>query len=197
VNPRRLRRADLPEDTVALGAWLLGRDVVRFVGGDTMIGRIVETEVYLPDDPASHSFAGATQRNRSMFLDRGHAYVYRIYGMWHCLNVAAGAQHIGAAVLIRALQPLGGVEAMRERRSGAADRDLLRGPGRLCVALEIDLSLDGLDLCNDERLWLSEGVAFADSPACSGRIGVSKAADKKLRFYIPKNAFVSGSGTKR
>jgi DNA-3-methyladenine glycosylase len=132
-----------------------------------------------------------------MFLDHGHAYVYRIYGMWHCLNVTAGPRHSGAAVLIRALQPVAGIEAMRERRPGAADRELMRGPGRLCVALEIDLSLDGIDLCGDERLWLAEGVAFADSPGRSGRIGISKAADKMLRFYVPKNTFISGSGTKR
>lgn len=182
----------MPEEPVTLGRWLLGRDVVRVQEGAAAVGRIVETEVYLPDDPASHSFIGVRPRNRSMFLDRGHAYVYRIYGMWHCLNVSAGPQGAGAAVLIRALEPLAGLDAMRARRGNVSDRDLLRGPGRLCEALHIDQAMDGIDLCGDERLFLSEGAPLLKPPVCSRRIGISKAADHLLRFHVPQSRFVSG-----
>lgn len=188
-----LRRHDLPEDPIALGRFLLGRDVVRREGDALLAGRIVETEAYLADDPASHSFGGPSRRNGSMFLDRGYAYVYRIYGMWHCLNVVAGAPGAGAAVLIRALEPISGVAAMRVRRPNATDRDLLRGPGRLCEALAVDLSLDGIDLCADGALFLAEGAPFGGQAACSSRIGISKAADQLLRFYVPESRFVSGA----
>lgn len=193
MSPTPLRRQDLPEDPVALGQLLLGRNVVRRVGRDIMVGRIVETEIYLPDDPASHSFAGATKRNASMFRARGHAYIYRIYGMWHCLNVTAGPENVGAAVLIRALEPIAGLDAMRARRGAHADRQLMRGPGRLCEALEIDLALDGRDLCRKGELFVAEGAPFTGRPGRSPRIGITKAADQMLRFFVPENPYVSGS----
>lgn len=196
MTPSPLRRADLPEDPIALARFLLGRDVVRLGDSGAMIGRIVESEAYLPDDPASHSFGGPSRRNGSMYLDRGHAYVYRIYGMWHCLNVVAGARGAGAAVLIRALEPISGFEAMRQRRPQAKDRDLLRGPGRLCEALGIDLSLDGCDLCTPGALFLAAGAPFAGQPACSARIGISKAVDQMLRFCVPGSRFASGANPK-
>ncbi len=107
--------------------------------------------------------------------------------------MSAGPETIGAAVLIRALEPVGGLYAMRRRRGPATDRQLMRGPGRLCEALEMDLSLDGVDLCRWGPLFLAEGAPFADRPGCSVRIGVSKGADQMLRFFVPASPYVSGS----
>ncbi len=186
-----LRRADLPSNPVALARFLIGVSVVRRIGRQVMSGRIVETEAYLVGDPASHGFNGVTARNASIFTERGHAYVYRIYGAWWCLNVSAGKIADGAAVLIRALEPISGLAAMQRRRPAASERDLLRGPGRLCEALAIDRSLDGLDLTQDRRLWLAD----RQPPRAIGksvRIGLSKAEDKVLRFYARGSAFVSG-----
>ena len=108
-------------------------------------GRIIETEAYLPDDPASHAFNGPTDRNRVMFGPAGHLYVYLSYGIHHCANVVTGADGSGQAVLIRAVTPIDGVELIRERR-GRPDRELSDGPGKLCAALGIDLGHDGIDL---------------------------------------------------
>lgn len=190
--PSPIPRRSLPVDAAGLAQWLLGKHIVRVSGGELMIGRIVETEAYLSDDPASHSFGGLTARNRSMFAQRGHAYVYRIYGVWFCLNVSAGAIGHGAAVLIRALEPQMGVEHMRARRGGASGR-IARGPGRLCAALDIDLAMDGVDLCGaDGGLWLARGDGRPAEIGVSTRIGITKAADRPLRFYERGNIHVSG-----
>lgn len=186
-----IRRADLPCDAVALARFLIGVTLVRRLRRQIMSARIVETEAYLVGDPASHGFNGITARNASVFTVRGHAYVYRIYGAWWCLNVSAGGTGDGAGVLIRALEPVSGLAAMQCRRPSASERDLLRGPGRLCAALAIDRSLDGLDLTDNDRLWL----AARHPPRAIGksvRIGLSKAEDKVLRFYERGSAFVSG-----
>jgi DNA-3-methyladenine glycosylase len=182
----------LPGDARALAQWLVGKRVVRRLGGSIMTGRIVETEAYLADDPASHSFAGQTARNKSMFLQRGHAYIYRVYGVHCCLNVSAGADGEGAAVLIRALEPLDGVALMQKRRADAPFRDLARGPGRLCTALAIDQRLDGADLCVPGALELAYGEAPTIQIGESMRIGLTRGADARLRFFERNNAFVSG-----
>ncbi len=158
-----------------------------------MSGRIVETEAYLPGDPASHGFNGRTKRNASIFTARGHAYVYRIYGAWWCFNVSAGEAEEGAAVLIRALEPVSGLAAMQRRRPGATTRDLLRGPGRLCQALAIDRSLDGVDLTRSDALWLSTRRP-PRKIGRSVRIGLSKAEEAVLRFYERGSTFLSGPG---
>ncbi len=137
----------LPADTIKLSRFLIGKLLVSRIGGTRSVARIVEVEAYVTGDPASHAFRGPTKRNNVMFGPRGHAYVYRIYGTSWCLNVTSAETGLGEAALIRALEPVAGIEAMRERRPGIADRDLLRGPGRLCAALGIDGSFDGLDLC--------------------------------------------------
>jgi DNA-3-methyladenine glycosylase len=120
-------RPGLPRDPVALARWLIGKTLVRRLRRVLVTGRITETEAYLSDDPASHSFIGPSPRNRSMFLPRGHAYIYCIYGVWLCLNVSAGAEGEGAAVLLRAIEPLTGLTAMEKRRPHASHRDLARG----------------------------------------------------------------------
>lgn len=195
--PAPLARRALPGDPVVLARWLIGKRVVRFIDGAIAGGRIVETEAYLADDEASHSFRGPTDRNRAMFKLRGHAYVYRIYGMWFCLNVSAGAEGDGAAVLIRALAPEFGLAAMRDRRGGANERDLARGPGRLCAALDVDRTLDGIDLCSaNGALWLADGARPA-AIGVSVRIGITKAAEEALRFYERGNPYVSGLASRR
>ena len=117
-------------------------------------GRIVETEAYAIGDPAGHAYRGITPRNRALFLERGHAYVYLAYGISFMLNVSSEAPGVGAGVLIRAIEPTDGIAIMERNRGTERVRDLARGPGRLCAALEIDRRLDGIDLCQAGPLWL-------------------------------------------
>jgi len=155
-------------------------------------GRIVETEAYLLGDAASHAFRGETRRNRSMFLPRGHAYVYISYGCWPMLNVSAGEPGEGTAVLIRALEPLTGVDEMRKRRGVARVEDLARGPGRAAVAMGISLAEDGLDLCEHGALWLGAGPRKTGKIGISTRIGITKDAERPLRLFERGSPFVSG-----
>ena len=167
---------------------------MRRRAGELLVGRIVETEAYFPDDPASHAFRGPTQRNRAMFGPPLHAYVYFIYGTNWCLNVTAEADGVGAAALVRALEPVRGVETMRELRGRAEikDRDLARGPGNLCKAFGIGPEFDGADLRSDDRLWIADdGVVLP--VGVSTRIGITRAAHEPLRFYARGNPSVSGA----
>jgi DNA-3-methyladenine glycosylase len=190
--PRRLHREDLPSETVALARFLIGRILVHDSREGRASGRIVETEAYVVGDASGHAFRGETRRNRSLFLDRGHAYVYFIYGCWFCLNVSSEHAGIGAGVLLRAVEPLEGMALMARRRHIAHPRDLARGPGRLATAFGIDSRLDGLDLCAGQALWLGEAERPGGRIAASVRIGLSKEADRVLRFYERGNPFVSG-----
>jgi DNA-3-methyladenine glycosylase len=192
VPLRPLRRADLPDDTEALARWLIGRIVVRDLPAGRMTGRIVETEAYLRDDAAAHAFRGMTPRNRSLFLAPGHAYIYRAYGTAWMLNVSSAAAGIGEGVLIRALEPLCGIDLMRDRRGGVLNRDLARGPGRLAAALAIDRSLDGHDLTAEGPLWLADDGHLPAPLGISTRIGITKDAHRPLRFFLHASRFVSG-----
>jgi len=201
VSIRRLRRAELPADTVALARFLIGKIVVRELPGIRLSGRIVETEAYPRRDPAAHHFRGPTPRNRSMFLRRGHAYVYFSYGNHFMLNVSAEIAGIGGGVLIRALEPLEGIGQMEHHRNTTRLLDLARGPGRLASALRIDRSLDGADLCAPGPLWLGAIIQRRPAPAASPRaltlgksprIGITRAAHRLLRFYERRSPFVSG-----
>ncbi len=187
-----LARSDLPTDTVALARSLIGALLVRDLPQGPVSGRIVETEAYVVGDEASHAYRGMTPRNRSLFLEPGHAYVYLAYGVSYMLNVSSEAAGIGAGVLIRALEPLEGVAIMRENRGVERLRDLTRGPGRLAKALRIDRSLDGLDLCRKGALWLEHGGHEPLEIGLSKRIGISRDVDRLLRFYLRANPFVSG-----
>jgi DNA-3-methyladenine glycosylase len=188
----RLIRAELPEDAAMLARFLIGKLVVRRDRRGWLCGRVVETEAYVPGDAACHAFRGPTPRNASLFLPTGHAYVYLAYGTSFMLNVSAGLAGVGAGVLLRAMEPVGGIALMQSRRSGAPVRDLLRGPGRLAAAFAIDRRLDGIDLCADERLFLaSDGVAVGEIEE-STRIGITRDADRVLRFYLRGSPFVSG-----
>ena len=188
----RISHNVVPSDTVSLARFLLGKVLVREFPGGIAAGRIVETEAYLPHDPACHAFRGVTPRNRSLFLEWGHAYVYLCYGTSYMLNVSSEAAGIGAGVLLRALEPLYGTEHMRKNAKPIKLMDLARGPGRLAAALRVDLKHDGLNLFAAEQLWIGGDNHVPGPVGCSVRIGISKAADERLRFFIAGNRHVSG-----
>jgi DNA-3-methyladenine glycosylase len=190
---RRLRLRDLPLDAVDLAKYLIAKTLVHELPQGRLTGRIVETEAYLVGDAAAHSFRGMTPRNRSLFLERGHAYVYFCYGMHYMLNIAAGAAGIGTGVLIRAVEPMEGIERMKRWRHTERVLDLARGPGRVAAAFKIVKSLDGVNLCGDGSLWLCSAVRRAGPIGESVRIGITKDAHRVLRFYERENPFVSGS----
>lgn len=196
-NLHRLSRAQLPRDTIALARFLIGKVVVRVLPAGILAGRIVETEAYVQGDAACHAFNGMTPRNRSLFLRHGHAYVYLAYGTSWMLNVSSEEEGVGSGVLIRALEPMAGMELMARHRGTEKPRDLLRGPGRIAQALAIDRGLDGLDLTRDRRLWLAVDAAGEGiSPAKIGvstRIGLTKDAHRPLRFFLRGSRFVSGT----
>jgi DNA-3-methyladenine glycosylase len=187
-----LTRAQLPIDTASLARYLIGKIVVRKLPEGIVSGRIVETEAYIIGDAAGHGFRGMTARNRSVFLERGHAYVYLAYGISYMLNVSGEKAGIGAGVLIRALEPLEGIGVMQKNRSTERLRDLARGPGRLAQALKIDRRLDGVDLCKRGPLWLAHDGHRPGEIGQGLRIGISKDVDRPLRFFLYDNPFVSG-----
>ncbi len=187
-----LARSALPVDTVELARYLIGKVVVRETPKGILSGRIVETEAYPVGDAAGHAYRGETARNRALFLRPGHAYVYLAYGVSHMLNVSSEAADVGAGVLIRALAPLEGIATMRRNRGVETLRDLTRGPGRLAAAYNIDRSLDGIDLCRKGPLWLARDLGDPIDVGTSTRIGLSREADRLLRFYARGNSFVSG-----
>lgn len=175
---------------------LLGAVLVSEVEGEIAAGRIVETEAYIgPEDPASHAAEriGRTARNAAMFGPAGIAYIYRIYGLHWCLNAVTGSEGHPAAVLIRAIEPLAGIEVMRRRRgSGIGDLDLARGPGRLAQALGITGALNQHPL-DRPPLLIAEGAPVPSAEIAVGpRIGITRARDWPLRFHLRDNSWVSG-----
>ena len=189
---RALARRALPVDTVELARYLIGKIVVRETSKGVLSGRIVETEAYPVGDAAGHAYRGETVRNRALYLRRGHAYVYLAYGISWMLNVSSEAAGVGAGVLIRALAPLEGIAGMQKNRHVENLRDLARGPGRLAMALDIDRRLDGIDLCRKGPLWLARDPGDSLAVAVSTRIGLSREAHRRLRFYARGDRFVSG-----
>lgn len=180
----KLPRTFYDRDALTLAHDLLGKLLIHRLPDDTRIGRIVEVEAYLgPQDLAAHTSKGRTPRTRAMFGPPGHAYVYLVYGMHHCMNVVAGPEGSGTAVLLRALEPV------------SADLPCAtNGPGRLCKALGVTLEHYGQDLCGDELYLADDGVAEDFEIVSAPRIGVDYAkdwADKPLRFYIQGNRHVS------
>lgn len=176
---------DFSADAATVARQLIGVTVLL----DGVGGRIVETEAYDREDPASHAFAGETERNASMFGPPAHAYVYRSYGIHWCLNFVCREAGHGAGVLIRALEPVAGLDIMRARRDAQGERALCSGPGKLCQALGVTRAHDGMALA---------GASFALQPAEPGlvvvegaRIGISKAVDVPWRFGLAGSRFLS------
>lgn len=186
---KRLPREFYARPTLAVVRELLGQRLVRLLDGGRLAGRIVEVEAYIGQtDQASHARPGRTRRNAPMYGPPGYAYVYLIYGLYHCLNAVTEPAGSPAAVLIRALEPLEGLEVMRRHRPGRSDCDLTSGPGKLCQALAIDRSLNRADLCQGDALWIEADTSVADELAATGpRIGVrgdQHALTAPWRFYI-------------
>lgn len=172
-------------DTVQVARELLGCQIIRYVNGHKATVMITETEAYKgSQDAASHAYRGVTPRNRIMFGRAGFLYVYFSYGMHHCMNIVTELEGTPGAVLIRAAVPLSGIELIREKRPGIADKQLMNGPGKLTQALGIDLTLNGLDLMNsaNNELYLYEREGPPPSFQATPRIGISKAKELEWRF---------------
>jgi DNA-3-methyladenine glycosylase len=188
---RRLPRRFFRRDPVELAPLLLNKVLVA---GRCAV-RVVEVEAYRgADDPGSHAFRGPTPRNQTMFGPAGHLYVYFTYGMHYCMNIVASEVGEGNAVLLRAGEPLDGIEHMRAARGPRVrDRDLCRGPGRLCQALGIDRAHDGADLLTGDRgiRLADDGTPPPDPPLITTRIGLSIATELPWRFLVPKSPWVS------
>jgi DNA-3-methyladenine glycosylase len=178
-----------------LARYLIGKTIVRTVGRERLSGRIVETEAYPPGDSSGHAYGGKTARNQSLFLGVGFAYVYFVYGTSYMLNATSEEPGVGAGVLFRSLEPVDGVALMERHRKTDKLHDLARGPGRLAAALEIDLRLDGVDLCAEGPLWLGTPVRKTARIGTSARIGITREVDRPLRFFEEGNPFVSGPTT--
>ncbi len=200
ATSERLPRRFFRRDAVTVARALLGQRLVSVRQGVRTAGRIVETEAYLGvADRAAHTFGGRnTARNRTMWGDGGHAYVYFVYGIHHCVNVVAGRIGEPVAVLLRALEPEEGLETMfARRRTARSARELCSGPGKLCAALAIDRRFDGEDLVTSERLFL-EATRRRALPArliaVGARVGVTYAGEwaaRPLRFWVRDNPYVS------
>lgn len=196
----QLTRSFFARDTLTVARDLLGRRLVRVLGGERLSGTIVETEAYIgQEDDASHASPGLTRRNASMYAKPGTAYVYLIYGMYHCFNIVTEPEGFPAAVLIRALEPLEGLELMRQYRGRVGARDVTKltsGPGRLCQALAIDRGQDGADLCSPKAVvFVEEGSSVEErSVSRSPRVNVSgdeTAVNVPWRLYVEGNPHVS------
>lgn len=188
-----LPRAFYARDTVRVAKDLLGKLLVRVIDGKVLSGMIVETEAYTTDDPASHAYKGISKRNRVMFGDVGYAYVYFIYGNHYCLNVVAKDLSMSAgAVLIRALEPVDGIEVMIRNSNSINVDKVTSGPGRLTRALLISKEYNGIDLTVRGPLYIADYTSIDDMHIiATSRIGISKARDRLWRFIVKGNRYLS------
>lgn len=194
----KLPRSFYLRPTLRVARELLGVYLMRRLGNRLLIGRIVEVEAYLGErDPASHAYRGMTERNEVMFWKGGHLYVYFIYGMHYCCNVVTEREGIGHAILLRAVEPVAGIETMARRRGITlrSEADLLKlcsGPARLCQAFGIGRRDNGTDLCGD-RIWLAAPVSGRPPRPIgrSTRIGIARGKEHPWRFFIRNSPFVS------
>ena len=187
----------LRDDTLQIAQELLGKNlVVPTANGERVAGMIVETEAYLGAiDKAAHSYQNRrTKRTETMFAEGGLAYIFFVYGMYFQFNVVVGKANVPHAILIRAVEPVENIEIMRTRRGIMSDKNLTSGPGKLCIALAIDKTFNGVDLLGD-KVWLEDFKTFSDDEILSGkRIGIDYAeefAEKSWRFWVKDNLFVS------
>ena len=208
VNPQLLRKRIAREfferDPREVAPELLGKLLVRRQGRTLLAGRIVEIEAYLGEgDPAAHAYSGRTPRNAVLFGPAGHAYIYFIYGMHFCANISCMKEGEAGGVLLRALEPIVGVAEMAESRglvlgehpSVVKLRQIASGPGRLCQALGITRECDnGKDLCGAKSdLWVADDGHEPARVISTPRIGIRKAVDEPLRYFIAENRYVSGN----
>jgi len=187
----RITRRVLPFDTVALARFLIGLTLVHASREGVASGRIVETEAYPPHDPTGYARPGLTTSNAPLFAARGHVYVRMVYGTSLTLNLAAEEAGTGAAVLIRALEPVRGIELMQRRRPASRLRDLARGPGRVCAALGIGRELSGLDIATSQTLWLERSATVRGVIGVSTRVGLSRDQHRRRRFVERGSPFLS------
>lgn len=198
MNKKLSRDFYLREDTLAVARDLIGKLIVVPDGRRRISAMIVETEAYLGEiDKAAHSFGGRrTQRTEAMYAAGGTVYVFFVYGMYYQLNVVTGPADHPHAILIRAAEPINGIEIIRERRGKMPDRNLTSGPGKLCIALGIDKTFNGENF-RGKRIWLENFREFPDTEIIAGpRIGIDYAeefAEMPWRFRLKNNQFVSGS----
>lgn len=188
-----LERPFFEKDTIWVARNLLGKYLVRRTDEGEMRGKIVETEAYLGvSDPACHAYAGLTPRTAVFFGKPCVAYVFVIFGIHYCLNVITLPEPLAGCVLIRALEPVSGLDLMRKNRPVDKDVNLANGPGKLTKALSIDSTHNGINLTDpDSELIITEGHDDSFEIEVTKRVGISKAADELLRFYIKNNPFVS------
>ena len=179
---------DVPAEIAARR--LLGCELVRIVDGREIRVRIVETEAYDQTDNASHTFRGRTKRNDAMFKSAGHLYVYFTYGMHHCCNVVCGSDGYGSGVLIRAVEPLDGIDIIEKNR-GMTGKNVTNGPGKVCRALDIDLHFSGHDLGQPPILLVERPALLDREIATAKRVGISKAVHELRRFYVTGNTYIS------
>lgn len=190
LNSAPLPRSFYLQDTVAVARGLLGKVLVHHADDGVIAGRIVEAEAYLRDDPACHASRGMTRRNAVMFGEPGRAYIYFTYGMYFCFNAVTAPEGTGEAVLVRAVEPLEGIELMMRNRGADKLTSLASGPGKLCRAFGLDRRHNGLDLTNGELVIADDGWRPGEI-ATASRVGIRLAADKPWRFYLAENPHVS------
>jgi DNA-3-methyladenine glycosylase len=192
---QKLPKSFFLQPTINVAQQLLGKLVVHQTDEGLVSGKIVETEAYLADDPASHSFRGQTKRNLAMFGDPGTAYLYFTYGMHYCFNVVTADHGVGEAVLIRSLEPKSGIQLMKLRRGREKLLDLCSGPAKLVQALGLGLQHNGVSLDIPPLFLTQEPEDYQEPQSFSitktTRIGITLAQDKQLRYFISNNRFVS------
>lgn len=190
---RYLPRCFYTRPTLIVARELLGMKLCRRFRGSITSGMIVEVEAYLgSNDDASHSARGRTERNKVMFEEGGHCYVYLIYGMHCCVNIVSEHQGTGSAVLIRAVEPLDGLSQMVRRRGVVKSLEATNGPAKICEAFAIDRTLSGVDLTSSKKLWLEPHRSLKNTEIVqTPRIGISKATEFPWRFYIRNNPWVT------
>ncbi len=191
-------------NTLDLVPEILGKVLVRRIHGKILAGRIVEIEAYIGDDPASHASRGMTDRNKAMFENGGLSYVYFTYGMHFCFNIVTERKGFPAAFLVRALEPLVGIDVMKKLRKLVPTKEgtdsiknLTNGPGKLCQAMQIDRKLNGVKLSDNEFFLADDGfVVNKNDIDRSTRIGIKVGTEKKWRFFLKGSEFVSKMGAR-
>ncbi len=190
---RPLEREFYTRPTLTVAEELLGKCLVRRVDGATLVGRIVEVEAYMgEDDPACHARFGRTERNSVMYGQGGFSYIYFIYGMYNMFNIVTEREGFPAAVLVRAVEPLEGTDTMQRLRGTTEVGNLSNGPGKLCRAFGLDTSHSGVDLTG-KAIYVSGCESADHNVGVSSRIGIKQGTERKWRFYIEGNRFVSKS----